>query len=277
MDIELLKRIPLFASLSPEDLAGLTDLLEPRTLPHNKVIFFIGDRGDELFLVQHGTVRLSHVNDHGQDITLGTVGAGAFFGELSLLDGGPRTATAVTQSDVTLLALNRKNFFGFLEKHPHASAVMVTTMATRLRENLGKLRGIKNVNDAAEENVTRLQHMVDWAAAHFSSGKFLIFNLALFAIWITIQTYAAIHAGHHFSLIDDPPTYFFLGFMITTEAFLLTVFVLNSQKRQAERDRIRADFEYQINLKSEHEIMQLHDKVDKLTESLAHLTNKPAE
>jgi uncharacterized membrane protein len=54
--------------------------------------------------------------------------------------------------------------------------------------------------------------------------------------------------------------------MVTLASFLLTVFVLNSQKRQAERDRIRADFEYQVNLKAQLEIMQLHQKMDKLTE-----------
>jgi uncharacterized membrane protein len=268
MDSQALHRLPLFASLSDGDLSKLAELLETRQVPANKVIFFIGDKGDELFLVQEGSVRLTAVDEHGKELTLGAVGAGAFFGELSLLDGGLRTATAVVQKDAVLLVLKRADFFAFMERHTGVASVMVQTMAGRLRDNLEKLKGVKNVNDEVDADVTPLQHAVDRAARLFSSGRFLLLNLSLFAAWIIVQTYEAVHHGDRISFIDDPPYFFWLGFIITSEAFLLTVFVLNSQRRQADRDRIQADLEYQVNLKAQHEIMQLHAKIDQLQETI---------
>ncbi len=267
MDKELLKKIPLFASLSDDDLEGLQGQLEARTVQPNQAIFWIGERGDELFIVQYGQVRLSYTSEAGQDVTLAVVGAGAFFGDLSLLDGGPRTATALAQSETGLWVLNRQNFFKFLSQHQKASEVMVTTMATRLRENTEKLRSIKNVNEEVDEKITTLQRVVDRLANHFSSGSFLISVIVFGLMWMAVQTFM-VWRDHwsKISLLDDPPTFFWLGFMVTLASFLLTIFVLNSQKRQAERDRIRADFEYQVNLKAQLEIMQLHQKVDKLTD-----------
>jgi uncharacterized membrane protein len=65
-------------------------------------------------------------------------------------------------------------------------------------------------------------------------------------------------------MVDTPPTFFFLGFVLTLSSFLLTILVLTSQRRQAENDRVRAEIEYQVNLKAQAEIMRLHLKVDEL-------------
>lgn len=268
MDAAALQRIPLFASLGQGDLAKLAELLEEREVPANRVIFFIGDRGDELYLVQRGRVRLTALDERGQEITLGSIGAGAFFGELSLLDGGLRTATAVVQEDAVVLVLKRAAFFEFLRGNAGVATAMVTTMAGRLRENLDKLKGVRNVNDEVDADVTPLQRLVDRTAKLFSSGRFLLVNLGLFAAWIAVQTVIAVRHHDKITFIDDPPYFVWLGFLITVEAFLLTVFVLNSQRRQAERDRIQADLEYQVNLKAQHEIMQLHAKIDQLQETL---------
>jgi CRP/FNR family transcriptional regulator, cyclic AMP receptor protein len=66
------------------------------------------------------------------------------------------------------------------------------------------------------------------------------------------------------STLDQPPTFFWLGFMITVEAIVLSIFVLNAQRRQASRDAIKADMDYQVNRKAHLEIMQLHEKLDRL-------------
>jgi CRP/FNR family cyclic AMP-dependent transcriptional regulator len=65
-------------------------------------------------------------------------------------------------------------------------------------------------------------------------------------------------------VIDEPPTFVQLGFLISLEAIVLSMIVLNSQKRQAERDRIRSDLEYEVNIKAHLEVIQLHQKVDRL-------------
>ena len=275
IDKELLKKIPLLASLSDDDLGGLQECLESRTLPPNQVIFWTGEKGEELFIVQFGRVRLSYASEAGHDVTLAVVGAGAFFGDLSLLDGGPRSATAVTQSETGMWVLSRHHFYQFLAQHPQASAVMISTMATRLRENTARLRGLKNANEEADEKIKPSQRFVAELAQLFSSGSFLIFVMLAALGWIVMHTLLVLREHpEKITFLDEPPTFAWLGSMMTLASFFLTVFVLNSQKQQSERDRIRTDFEYQVNLKAQHEIMQLHHKADKLQQTVEQLSQR---
>ena len=273
MDQDLLRAIPLFAQLSEGDRRELAELLKARTLAAHEPIFWIGERGDDMFIVQLGKVRLSYTDESGHDVTLALVGPGAFFGELSLLDGGPRTATARALTDATVYSLDRKGFYSFIEKHPGAAVVMIATLGQRQRENLEKLRGVRNVNEEIEEKVTRLQRWVDRAAEIAASGRFLAATMVFVLLWIIVQTLLTrryrpeLITASGFP-VDSPPYFFWLGFMIALAGFLLTIFVLNSQRRQAERDRIRADYEYQVNLKAQLEVMQLHQKIDKLAAML---------
>src|SRR3954470_18401893 len=88
---ELIGRIPLFAQLEPGEQDALHRLLRTREYPANDTIFWIGEPGDEFFIVQAGRVIISYIDEQGAEVTLATLDHGQFFGELSLLDGGRRT------------------------------------------------------------------------------------------------------------------------------------------------------------------------------------------
>src|SRR4029078_9393229 len=99
----------------------------------------------------------------------------------------------------------------------------------------------------------------------------LVVNVLVILGWMVVQTLrynAASHADPAhvppISTLDQPPTFFWLGFMITVEAIVLSIFVLNAQKRQANRDAIKADLDYQVNRKAQLEIMQLHEKLEQV-------------
>jgi CRP-like cAMP-binding protein len=261
MDKDLLRNIPLFAKLSEGCREALAGQMQSRTVSANQPIFWIGENGEDMFIVQHGQIRLSYPDEGGAEVTIAVVGPGAFFGELSLLDGGPRTATAWATTDATVLALDRQGFYQFLDHNPEAAAHMVAVLGHRLRQSMSKLRGIRNINEEVDQQITHLQRIVDKAAAIGASSWFLVANILFIITWMVAQ---ALRFEGTVDFHDTPPTFFWLGFMITLEAILLTMFVLNSQKRQAERDRIRGDLEYQVNLKAQVEVMQLHQKMDRL-------------
>lgn len=270
MDKDLLRHIPLFAGLADADRADLAGMMETRTFAIHQPVFWIGEKGDELFFVQHGKVRLSYPDESGHDVTVAVLGPGAFFGEISLLDGGPRTATARTDSDATLLVLNRANFYQFIQRHPPAAMHVIAILGQRQRESMAKLRQVRNENEEVEQRITPLQRLVDRGARAAASVPFLLFNLLFIAAWITFQTlaYNAARAKDprlpEVTYLDTPPTFFWLGLLIAMESILLTIFVLNSQRRSAERDRVRAELEYQVNLKAQYEVMSLHQKIDRL-------------
>ncbi len=269
MDKDLLRNIPLFAKLSDADREELAGLMKRRDFPAVQPIFWVGENGDELFVIAHGKVRLSLPDDQGHDVTIAVIGPGTFFGELSLLDGGPRTATARAETDAGLFSLDRAGFYAFLEKHPAAAVYMISVLGARQREALAKLREVRNVNEEVEHVLTPFQRLVDRGAAMGASSVFLVGNLAFIILWMVGHSIWSVRAGRPIVFHDDPPTFFWLCLLIGMESIMLTIFVLNSQRLSAKRDRIRADLEYQINLKAQTDVTNLHRKIDRIEAMLA--------
>jgi CRP/FNR family transcriptional regulator, cyclic AMP receptor protein len=141
---------------------------------------------------------------------------------------------------------------------------MVSVLGTRLRESLDRLRQVRNVNEEEKQVVTPFQRLVDRGAAIGASFPFLVGNVLFIIGWMAVHTIWSIEAGRPIIFHDDPPTFFWLCLLIGMESILLTVFVLNSQRLSAKRDRIRADLEYQINLKAQTDVTNLTRKVDRI-------------
>ncbi len=264
VDSALLANIPLFSKLGAPELAALTRLLILRKFKASDPIVFLGEDGSEFYVVQFGKVAVSQPDDAGQEVKLAELGPGNFFGEISLLDGGPRTANVTAATDAGLLSLDRSQFVEFLLQHPSAAVHILTILGARQRDLLEKLRGIRNVNEAVAGAQTRLQRILSRCARIFASEKFLLGNLIFFAGWVVLHT---LLSSEKIDWHDHPPTFFWLGFIITAESIVIAMFVLNAQRRQAERDRVRGDLEYQVNVKAHVEVMELHRKVDKLLEA----------
>jgi CRP-like cAMP-binding protein len=273
---DVLSGIPLFAALDPAEREELKRLLQPRRFDPQAPIFWIGEAGHDFYIVERGEVVLNYPDEGGKEVTLAVLGAGQFFGELSLFDGGRRTASARAKNEVHLLCLGREPFRDFVRRHPASALHIMEVLGRRQRESIDKLRGIKNANEAIDEQMTGTQKFAEKVAAVFASEAFLVVNLGFIIIWVVAQTMAWRKAHEidpqrfpEVNLIDQPPTFFWLGFMVTLEAIVLSIFVLNSQKRQAQRDSIKADLDYQVNRKAQLEIMHLHEKIDRLQQAVA--------
>jgi len=263
-----LSNLPLFAKLDPEQLATLSDLLQVKAFAAHQTIFWIGDSGAEFFVVRRGEVVLTYPDENGREEILGTVGPGEFFGEISLLDGGPRTATARARSDAELLSLGRDDFHEFLRQHPEASIHVISVIGQRQREMVGRLRGIKNANQLIDEHTTIWHRVADGIAALSANQVFFGAHLVWFGVWIVVNV-ARGERGF------DPFPFGLLTLVVSLEAIFLSIFVLISQNRQSEKDKIGADLDYQVNLKAELEVMMLHQKVDRVLAMLASRDGQP--
>jgi len=262
MTQDILQTIPLFAKLPADEQAELATLLQSKKYPANRPVFWLGEQGDDFYIVRHGQVVVSCLDETGKEVVLGKLGGGQFFGEISLLDGGPRTATVRTSVDSELLVLNRDEFLQFLGRHPDAAIYMLGILGQRQRETNQKLRGIRNVNEAVAERRTRWHAIAERIASISASQWFVVLNLFFFVAWVVINIILQHLPGR--TPFDAPPAFGTLGFLVTIEALFISLFVLISQSQQSERDRIRADLDYQVNLKAHQEVMQLHRKVDQL-------------
>lgn len=269
MTPEMLREIPLFATLNPEELLDLLNQLEKEIYPSNTVIFWMDEPGEKLYLIEEGEVRISYTNKEGKEITLGIQGEGTFFGELSLLDGGPHTATVRTIPETTVLTIGRATFYSYLDKHPQFSRTLLAVLVDRLRNNIVNLHPHTAEKYTAPYQPAAFRKFVDRAARFVSSSRFLIWAVVFMAGWIIFQTwyFQRYHEGM-ISFADKPPTFFLLGFILTLTSFLLTILVLTSQRGLAEQDRLRAEIEYQVNLKAQTEVMRLQLKMDEVLKLL---------
>ena len=268
MTPEMLREIPLFAMLSPDDLKDLLDRLEKEKYPANTIIFWMDEPGDKLYVIEKGQVRISYSNKEGEELTLATLGERAFFGELSLLDGGPHTATARTIKETSLLTIDRGAFYNFLDKHPQFSRTLLTVLVDRLRSTTMNMRQQLIGEQRPLSQPYRFRRFVDKAARFVSSSRFLIFAIIFLVGWMGLQTWLYFRNHNNVNFSDTPPTFFVLGFILTLTSFLFTILVLTSQRGLAEHDRVQSEIEYQVNLKAQSEVMRLQLKMDEVLKLL---------
>ena len=231
-------------------------------LPADTSIFQIGDPGDAVYIISSGEVEIFFRNDTGEQITLERSCKGDFFGEISFLDGGSRSASVRATTETEVLRLDRDDLAKFLESRPHAAMHLLAAMGRRLRTTVERLRhtASRNVNAQIAESHSLLHKIIDAIAEFAGSIPFLMIHVVLFTAWLTVNS-VQIPGIPQF----DPYPFGFLTLSVSLEAIFLSVFVLLSQNRQAAKDRVRSDIEYDVNLKAELEIAHLHDKLDRLT------------
>jgi CRP/FNR family transcriptional regulator, cyclic AMP receptor protein len=260
IDPNILAEVPFFQLLNEEERALLAQKVGHVQVPAGKLVFSYGDPGDSLYIVCSGQVEIFNKNDTGERILLETARAGNFFGELSLLDGGPRTASAIATEDVDAVIVQRQDLAELLRSHPAAALELLAATGRRLRETANLLRRTvsRDINEEVEDNRTSMMRMADWISEFSGSLPFLFIHIGIFFIWIFSNTALA----RTFLGGWDPFPFGFLTMCVSLEAILLSVFMLLSQNRQVARDRTRNDIEYQVNLKAELEIAHLHEKFD---------------
>src|SRR5918997_3342424 len=125
MTLEALRSVPLFASLGDESAGALRGLLELEVRPAGSVLFRKGERGGAMYLIEDGRVRIHIKDDDGEDVTLAELAAGDFFGEMSILDGKPRSATATVAEAARLAVLSRAHFHEFVRQSPEVALSML--------------------------------------------------------------------------------------------------------------------------------------------------------
>jgi CRP/FNR family transcriptional regulator, cyclic AMP receptor protein len=259
-DAEMLAGVELFEHLDAGDRARLAESIRARSLKAGEILFRAGDPGEALFIVLAGEVELFIRDNAGQKIPLTIAGPGQLFGELALLDRGPRTATAEALTDSELLSLSRDDLIALFQKTPTAALHLLAGMGkmTRKADELIRTRVSRNVNEEVVEKSTMLERIADGISWFSGSMPFLFLNAAWFAIWIAINTLPLGIPAF------DPFPFGLLTMILSIEAIFLSCFVLISQNRQAAKDRVRSDIEYEINIKAELEVAHLHEKTDRL-------------
>src|SRR5947208_5879223 len=268
-DVTMIGEVPIFGLLDDEERDALAHMMDIRDFKQGEIVFEYGDSGSDLFIVLSGRIEIFIESTEGQKIVLGEHERGDVLGELSFLDGGARTATAIAVEDTQTLCMDRERLLDFIDKHPHAALDLLTVVGRRLRSTNELLRTqvSRNVNVEEQERLTFAQRIADKVAAFGGSWRFIIlFGVAL-ALWIIVNSTALVFRDHF-----DPYPYILLNLFLSMVAAIQAPVIMMSQNRQTSKDRLKSDLDYEVNLKSELEVAHLHHKLDRMYERLeAHL------
>ena len=258
----LLGGVALFQSMDEDERRALAAVMDLRAARAGEVVFREGDAGDSLLCVVDGRLDTLVKDNAGQEIVLSAVEAGDVVGEMSLLDGRPRSATLRCTEDARLLVLGRDDLLALLPRAPHMAIDMMAQMAARARrvDELLRSRVARNVNEELAVRQTAVERVADAISAFAGSMGFLALHGVWFAVWVLWN----IAGPRPF----DPFPFGLLTMVVSLEAIFLSVFVLISQNRQSAKDRVRSDIEYEVNVKAELEVAALHEKLDHLQEQM---------
>jgi CRP/FNR family cyclic AMP-dependent transcriptional regulator len=269
VDPALLEDIEFFKLLDDADRRALAEVVDLIKLRDNQTLFQAGEPGESLFLVREGEIELFIKDTTGQKIILDITRPGDFFGEIALLDAGPRTATALALVPTELIEMDRGDLMLLFQKKPEAALHMLAAMGkmTRKADELLRTRVSRNVNEEVEENLTVVQRIADWLAWFSGSMPFLLIHALWFVVWISLNTFL-LPQNPDGTRGFDPFPFGLLTMIVSLEAIFLACFVLISQNRQAQKDKVRGDIEYDVNIKAELEVAELHQKADHIHEEM---------
>jgi len=258
MTIDTLRQVPLFESLDNEAAAKLCDLLETLDCRADTFLFHAGEPGNAMYLIERGKVRICVQAIDGHEVTLTELGRGDFFGELVLLDGQRRSADARVAEDARLAVLSRDHFLSFMRSNPNVALEMLTALANRLRRTDELLRHsvTRNVNVEEAAQLTLADRSADLIAEFGGSWKFILAAVLFFNLWVLINTFTN-------SRFDVFP-YLLLSTVINMLTLIQAPIILMSQNRQSHKDRLRAEIDYQINLRNELALAEIIERLKAL-------------
>ncbi len=244
---ELLSNIPLFESLTEMDLRTLAGRLEEKIAEPGEVIFSQGDEGSRLYLIAEGSVEISY-GMASHRVTLARLFNGQYFGELSLFDRAPRSATATAIQITHLMILDAHDLVDFVNRNPAAALRIISEMSERLRQTneLMSRQVSRNINEEVEEQLTLGQRIADRVASFGGSWPFIFSFGVVMVLWMAINIIRLTNF--------DPYPFILLNLCLSTVAALQAPVIMMSQNRQAVKDKLLAENDYQVNLKAEMEI-----------------------
>lgn len=260
MDVEALRAVPLFSSLDRKSAKELSEFLSIHDYERSSVVFRNRDPGDAMYLIDLGKVRISIADADGHVVTLAELGPGDFFGEMAMLDGHGRSADATVIDDARLAKLTREDFLSFVDSDPRILLEMLTAVTRRLRrtDDLLRHRVSRNANEEEAAGLTFADRAADVIAEFGGSWKFIFTFIVLLNFWVLLNTWMLYDKGF------DPFPYILLNLVLNMITALQAPIIMMSQNRQAQKDRLRANLDYQLNLKNELLLSEIIHRLDDL-------------
>jgi CRP-like cAMP-binding protein len=275
--------IPLFRKLSPAALDKMSGLMVKVGFKAGETVFLQQEPGDALYVVDSGKVRIWVRDGDAKEVTLSEFEPGDFFGEMSVLDGGKRSANATVVVDTTLHCLRRRDFEGFLVEHPQAALEVIRGFGARLRQTnlLVSQRATRNANIVHEQSLSALDRLAIAITDKVGSIGFFLIIAGWTVLWTGYNILASEVPSLHWPAFDPFPA--FVAYLLISNVIqiLLMPLIMVGQNLQGRHSETRAELDFEVNQKAEKEIvatlLHLERNTDLLLQLMQHLDCRVSE
>jgi CRP/FNR family cyclic AMP-dependent transcriptional regulator len=260
---ELLKSVPLFALLDEEETAVLASQVELKAFSARERIYKKGAPGGQAYVMISGKVRVSTVDEDGQEVVVDEPAAGEFFGFASMLEQTPHQTNALALEDSTCLEIDRNDISVLLQKKPHAGMDLLTVLGRQFHaaQELARVRASRDPNEIIEKEATVGERIADAVAGFGGSWTFI----SLFGIVLAVYTVINIVLGKN---AWDPYPFILLNLFLSMLAAIQAPVIMMSQNRQNTRDRLRSELDFDVNRRAETEIQGLARKLNLIDDKI---------
>ncbi len=260
---ETLRQVPLFALLDDDEIAVLASQVELLKFVPRQRIYKAGDAGGRGYIVVSGAVRVTTVDEDGQEVVVDQPAVGEFFGFASMLDQTPHQTNAAATEETVCIEVDRHDIMVLIERKPHAGMDMLAVLGKQYHgsQRLVRLRSTRNPNEVIEEQTTTGESIADAVARFGGSWTFIIAFGFVLAVYTTINVWLRGQAW-------DPYPFILLNLFLSMLASVQAPVIMMSQNRQDAKDRLRGELDYAVNRRSESEIQGLARKLNLLGEKL---------
>jgi CRP/FNR family transcriptional regulator, cyclic AMP receptor protein len=260
---DVLKHVPLFASLDEEESAVLAGQVRLKAFAPRQRIYKMGDTSGQAYVVVSGRVRITTVDQDQQEVVVDEPSHGEFFGFASMLEQTPHQTEAVAIDDAECIEVTRHDIEVLLERKPLAAMDMLRVLGRQFHasQQLVRLRANRHPNQVIEEDATLGDRVADAVAGFGGSWTFIILFSISLAIYMTGDALLGKRAW-------DPYPYILLNLFLNMLAALQAPIIMMSQNRQDTKDRLRGELDYDVNRRSAVEIQGLARKLNVLGEKI---------
>jgi uncharacterized membrane protein len=260
---EVLRGIPLFSLLDEEEAAVLAGQVELKTFTARQRIYKAGDPGGRAYVVVSGAVRVTTVDEDGQEVVVDQPTSGEFCGFASMFEDTPHQTNAFALEETVCVEVDRHDIAVLIERKPHAGMDLLSVLARQFHaaQQLVCLRAMRDPNIVIEQHTTLGERVADAVARFGGSWGFI----GSFGLVLIVYTYINVMLGRQ---AWDPYPFILLNLFLSMLAAIQAPVIMMSQNRQDTKDRLRGELDYQVNRRSESEIQGLARKVNLLTDKI---------
>jgi uncharacterized membrane protein len=262
-EAEVLKQVPLFATLDRDEIAILASRVEYRTFAPRQRIYKIGASAESAYVVVSGEVRVTTVDQDNQEVVVEEPKCGEFFGFASMLEQTPHQTEATAVGETVCIEVDRNAILTLIQRKPDAAMDMLAVLGRQFHaaQRLVRGRALRHPNTLIEAQATFAERIADTVAAFGGSWTFIVIVAVVLAVYIAINSLLSRRSW-------DPYPYILLNLFLSMIAAIQAPVIMMSQNRQDKKDRLRGELDFDVNCRTHVEIQGIAQKLNTLGERL---------